>query len=375
MKLAYITTISPFDKYSWSGTNYYVRTALEAQGCDLQCIYGYRKITFRMIFRKMQALFTCKKYQAVRSYVAANGWADYISETMEDGLDAVFSLSTIPVSCLETDKPIFLYIDGCYEYMLEHGFNRLLNSIAVAHAIERLAFVRSARIFTSSEASSDAIGKYYGREILKKVEVVPFGANIDEFPSRKSVMDNICAKDMDVCRILFVGVDWGRKGADLVVDTVKLLHDKGFPVELHLVGLRNIQMLLPPYIINHGFINKMDGGGMDKLVSLYKDCHFLFVPSRGEAFGLVFCEASAYGLPSISHSVGGITTVVVDGENGKLFPLGTQPSDFAKYIECMFADKDAYKELSAKTYERYTNFLNWRIAGERLVRGMSASSI
>ena len=257
MKLAYITTISPFDKYSWSGTNYYVRMALEAQGCDLQCIYGYRKITFRIIFRKMQALFTCKKYQAVRSYVAANGWADYISETMEDGLDAVFSLSTIPVSCLETDKPIFLYIDGCYEYMLEHGFNRLLNSIAVAHAIERLAFVRSARIFTSSEASSDAIGKYYGREILKKVEVVPFGANIDEFPSRKSVMDNICAKDMDVCRILFVGVDWGRKGADLVVDTVKLLHDKGFPVELHLVGLRNIQMLLPPYIINHGFFDKI----------------------------------------------------------------------------------------------------------------------
>lgn len=109
---------------------------------------------------------------------------------------------------------------------------------------------------------------------------------------------------------------------------------------------------------------------MEQLVELYKSSHFLFVPSRGEAYGLVFCEASAYGLPSISHAIGGITTIVKDGENGKLFPLGTASAVFAQYIRETFTDKTAYQELSVKTYGRFVKYLNWDVAGHRLVQEM-----
>ena len=375
MKIAYITTSSPFDKYSWSGTNYYVKTALEAQGCEVYCIYGYRKITLGMVFRKLQAVLLRKKYQAIRSVAAAKGWAKFVSANLEDGTDAILSLSTIPVAYLETDIPVFVYVDGCYEYMLGQGFNRLLNKTAIAHEIERRAFEKAQKIFTSSDVSADAIRKFYNSFSPGKVRVVPLGANFDEMPSRDLVIANILDKDMTVCRILFVGVDWDRKGADIVIETVKNLHDAGFPIELHLVGLREIPMSLPPYVVNHGFLSKMETDGMAKLIDLYKSSHFLFVPSRGEAYGLVFGEASAYGLPSISHSIGGITTIVKDDENGKLFPLGTKPATFAKYIKEIFSDETAYKEFSIRTYNRFEAHLNWRVAADCLVREMNVNNI
>ena len=371
MKIAYITTSPPFDKYSWSGTNYYVKTALEAQGCEVYCIYGYRKITFGMALRKLQAWLQRKKYQAIRSVAAAKGWAKFVSANLEDGTDAILSLSTIPVAYLKTDIPVFVYIVGCYEYMLGHGFNRLLNKIRVAHEIERYAFEKSQKVFTSSDASADAIRKFYNSFSPEKVRVVPLGANFDEMPSRDLVKENILNKDMTVCRILFVGVDWERKGADIVIETVKILHEIGFPIELHLVGLRETPMSLPPYVINHGFLSKMKTDEMSKLIDLYKSSHFLFVPSRGEAYGLVFSEASAYGLPSISHSIGGITTIVKDDENGKLFPLGTKPAAFAKYIKETFSDEMAYKKFSIRTYNKFEERLNWNVAGKSLLGQMA----
>lgn len=60
MKIAYITMFSPHDKYFWSGTNYYVKNALEAQNSEVHCIYGYRKVTLGMMLRKFQARLTGK---------------------------------------------------------------------------------------------------------------------------------------------------------------------------------------------------------------------------------------------------------------------------------------------------------------------------
>lgn len=375
MKIAYITTADPYDKYSWSGTNYYVRAVLEAQGCEVYCIYGYRKITPVMVLRKLWARLWRKNYQAIRSVASAKGWARYIERHLEQGTDAVLSLSTIPIAYLKTDIPVFIYIDGCYEYMLHQGFKRLLNKTDKAHNIEKLAFERSAKVFTPSFDSAESIGEYYGADIRNKTRVIPLGANLDIFPTKMEVLEHIRLKDMSKCKILFVGVDWKRKGADIVIDTARILFESGFPVELHLVGLKDIPVPLPSYVFNHGFINKMEDGGMEKLSYLYLDSHFLFVPSVGEAFGLVFCEAGAYGLPSISHSVGGIKTIVEDGVNGQLFEVGTSSRIFADYIRQIFLDKDKYEELSISTYERFSKYLNWNVAGKKITDAMNEVSI
>lgn len=366
MKIAYITGGDPYNKNSWSGTDFYVRKALEDQGCKVYCIYGYKYYNFSMVLQKIWAKILKKNYQAMRSISCSKKWAKYIMSKIEPDTDAIFSLSTIPVACLDTKIPIYIYIDGIYEYMLTQGFKNILNDIKEAHQIEEMALMRCTKIITSSNSSAEVILKHYPIS-PQKVAVVPLGANLDVYPSREDVMNNIYHKTFDKCRILFVGVSWERKGAQLVVDTVNWLYDQNFPIELHLVGLRDIPISLPPYIINHGFISKMEAGGLEKLVSLYQDSHFLFVPSYAEAYGLVFCEASAYGLPSISHAVGGIKTIVENGVNGQLFKVGTQPVVFANYILNTFNNKKLYKDLVLKTYDRFAENLNWAVSGKKLI--------
>lgn len=366
MKIAYITGGDPYNKNSWSGTDFYVRKALENQGCNVYCIYGYKYYNISMVLHKLCAKILKKKYQAMRTISCSRKWAEYILSKIEPDTDAIISLSTIPVACLDIKIPIYIYIDGIYEYMLTQGFKKILNKTKDAHRIEELALKRCTKVITSSNASAEVILKHYPIS-PQKLAVVPFGANFDVYPSRKDVMDNIHHKGFEKCRILFVGVSWERKGAQLVLDTVNLLYHQNFPIELHLVGLREIPVPLPSYIIDHGYISKMEPGGLENLLNLYRGCHFLFVPSYAEAYGLVFCEAGAYGLPSISHAVGGIKTIVENGVNGQLFEVGTQPVTFAKYIMDTFNNENLYKNLALKTYDRFAENLNWTVSGKKLV--------
>ncbi len=368
MKIAYITTNTPYDKNSWSGTNYYVKRALEDQGHSVYCIYRTSKsLTIKSLIYKLWSKICRKNYQADRSIYNSKKWSEYIESHLEPDTNVIFSLSTIPIAYLKTNIPIFIYIDGIYEYMLHQGFYKLINSHKEAHKIEQKALNNCTQIITSSNASAESIQRYYN-VATNKISVIPLGANLDTIPIQSEIFKNIENKTMDICRILFVGVDWYRKGTDIVLQTIKELHESNFPVELHIVGLKNVPIELPSYVINHGFISKMSANGVSEITKLYLNSHFLFVPSRGEAYGLVFCEASAYGLPSISHSIGGIPTIIKNNENGQLFKIGTSANEFAEYIKTLFSNKQEYKKLAMKSYLRYITNLNWNIAGRSITK-------
>ncbi len=366
MKIAYITTGTPHDKNSWSGTNYYVKKALEDQGHQVYCIYKYKKnITLKDVIYKLWAKLRKKRYQADRTLQNSKKWGIFIQSHLTPDTDAIISLSTIPIAFLKTNIPIFIYIDGIYEYMLKQGFNGVINNPKEAHKIEQKALDNCSKILTSSIASSEVILKDYNVS-QNKISIIPLGANLDEIPLESKILSNIKSKSMKICKILFVGVDWERKGTNIVIQTVKALHESNFPIELHLVGLKKIPIHLPEYIINHGYISKMDPLGFSKITKLYLESHFLFVPSLGEAYGLVFSEASAFGLPSISHSVGGIPTIIKNGENGQLFRIGTSPEEFADYIKKIFNNEKEYKRLAIKSYSRFKDELNWTVNGQRI---------
>ena len=57
----------------------------------------------------------------------------------------------------------------------------------------------------------------------------------------------------------------------------------------------------------------------------------MFVPTRAEALGLVFLEASAFALPSIATDVGGVPEVIKSGVTGATFPLSAGPAEYAVY--------------------------------------------
>jgi glycosyltransferase involved in cell wall biosynthesis len=59
-----------------------------------------------------------------------------------------------------------------------------------------------------------------------------------------------------------------------------------------------------------------------ELVNHYRDADCLVLPSRFDSFGMVVAEALACGLPVIVSDMVGAKSLVVEGENGWIVPVG-----------------------------------------------------
>lgn len=369
MKIAYIVDGNPYDKNSWSGTNYYVRTSLQNQGHNVYSIYGLTpKISFVDYANKLIAKLSGASYDIKRTVSSSRQWASFIKDKIEPNTDCIVSLGTIPIAYLDDISiPIYIYVDGIFKQMCHfYNWNLSAKSMRIGNNIEHKALSKCRRIFSASDETKKAIVDGYDVS-ADKVCVVPLGANMDNPPTKHDIDGFIeSKKDNSICSLLFVGVDWYRKGADIVLKVVESLHEQGFPVQLNLVGLKSIPVDLPSYVHNYGFINKNENSGAKLLSKLYSEAHYLFVPSRSEAYGLVFCEANAFGVPCISLNEGGLKTIVKNGVNGYLFNEDSPIAEYSKIIKQNFSDKRRYVSLCYSSYERYKELLCWEVAGQTL---------
>ena len=69
-----------------------------------------------------------------------------------------------------------------------------------------------------------------------------------------------------------------------------------------------------------------------ELAQWYRAATVMLTPSHSESFGLVALEAQACGTPVVAASVGGLRTVVKDGDSGILVD-GHDPADWAQVIK------------------------------------------
>lgn len=209
-------------------------------------------------------------------------------------------------------------------------------------------------VYPARWSADSAIHDYGGDP--SNIHVVPYGANLKDPPTRDAAIDCI---PRDRCRLLWIGVEWDRKGGQLTYDTMVELNARGIDAEMVVVGAKPPEHCDHPNVTSHGFLNKQVPEQLATYESLWKTAAFFMLPSRGETFGAVFCEAAANGLPSISTATGGIPDAVADGESGLLLPLEAGPTDYADAIEKLWADRPAYTQLVQTTRDRYERVLNW----------------
>jgi len=231
-------------------------------------------------------------------------------------------------------------------------------------SIERDAIARAqASVFASHWAATSAIEDYGARD--ECTFVLPFGANMVNLPERETVLE-IRQRAREPWKLLFVGSDWVRKGGQLAVDSVKELRGRGVRCELTIVGCRPLRRMEDSAIRFVPFLRKDDPREEAILAELYREADVFLLPTRSEAAGVVYSEASAFGLPIVSTKTGGTSTYVKHGQTGYLLDPGDSAIEYADAIERTVSDKEEYMRLARNARDTYEVELNWRHWGERM---------
>jgi len=266
---------------------------------------------------------------------------------------------------LRTPVPVVYLSDATTRLMVDYyaEFSSLSASkIRVADEMERLAIQRaSQQIYPSSWAAQSAI-RDYGAD-ASSVHVIPFGANIDDWPPRDRA---VRAPANDKCRLLFVGREWERKGGAIAFEALLELERLGIPAELTVIGCRPAGNLQHPGLRVIPFLNKNNPQERAELEELYMNAHFFLLPTRAECFSIALCEANAYGLPIVSTHTGGLPELVREGVNGFLFPLEARGDQYAARIREIHGDPTRYQALRTSSRDQFEARLNWDAWGKRV---------
>jgi glycosyltransferase involved in cell wall biosynthesis len=189
--------------------------------------------------------------------------------------------------------------------------------------------------------------------------VIPFGANLDRIPSAETALSR---KRSGECRLLFLGIDWERKGGDIAIEALASLEeDYGIRASLTVCGCEVPKQVNHERLTITGFLDKRDAIQAKQLERLFEEADYLLVPTRSECYGMVFCEASAHGVPSISTDTGGVSGAISEGRNGRLLPETARGEEYARVIAGIEADDEYYSELSQSSRHEYEARINWDV--------------
>ena len=360
-RIAFLTSFDPGDENKLSGSVYHMLRAFERHGCDVVVLGPVKARQFLNSKLAQKARHWKKAYNFGHSYYMAWRYAKAFAEKVKnEAFDCIFApRSSTEIALLKTQIPIVYYSDTTFASLYNYyewfsGFMRF--SVWEGNQIERAALDRSSYVVFSSQWAADSAINDYGIDD-GKVLVVPMGPNLRRIPSRESVLHQ---KDASVCKLLFIGVEWERKGGMLAFETLKHLKHKGIKASLTVCGCT------PPSFINDDdlhvipYLNKKLADDYERFEDLLRSHHFFILPTRAECFGVVFCEASAFALPSITTDTGGIPTAVRNGINGYRFPLSATADEYAERIASVFQNfDDEYLPLCRSSRDLFESDLNW----------------
>lgn len=205
-----------------------------------------------------------------------------------------------------------------------------------------------------------------------RIEIIAPGVEHAFFaPGDKAAARKAIGFDPDRPLILFVGRIQPLKGPDVAIQALGELGRSD--VQLVLCGGasgRNgdVQAAEAHALVDelglHDQVHFVEPQPHHILSSWYRAADIVLVPSRSESFGLVALEAAACGIPVVASAVGGLLSLVDDGETGFLIE-GRRPADFAAAMRKILDDAELAQSMSAAAELRAQPY-TWRGAAERL---------
>jgi glycosyltransferase involved in cell wall biosynthesis len=363
------------DVANWSGLDFNIWKAIERQGVEVELIGSLSH--GRSVRRRLKKLYAHKVERRTFSHFwnveTAIGFATDVARRLEgSGADVVVGPNPIPLAFVRTKLPIVLWADatfaGLLDFYPEFSSSRLSKcSIRAGKAIDKCVLRNVAlAVFSSEWAAQEARSSHPSS--VGKIKVIPYGANMASGYTENEVVLWARRRFDSRLKLLFVGVDWDRKGGRHAVSVVEHLRKKGFDASLTIVGCNpEIDVRSRQWVDTRGFVSKRTSEGQAELAELFRTSHFLLLPTRAECCAVVLSEAAAYGLPAVANDVGGTRTVVEDGVSGLLFDADAGADEWAASIAKNVRDPESYLKMSASAFKRHRDRLNWEVAGRSMV--------
>jgi len=377
LRIGFLTSHDPADRRAWSGIIHYLAMSLERHAGEIVSLgpaftgRDNRLLSWNRIARSWFG----KGYDYEHSFYQSMGYAEVFNNRLQQNpVDVIFApVASTEIAMLKTGTPIVYMSDATVAAMSGYyhsDSNFLPISQIEANLIERLAIRKASQLIYPSEWAADSAIRDYGAN-KAKVHVFPMGANFDAAPSP----DDISARRSGECvRLLFVGVDWQRKGGQIAFDTLTALDRMGIPAKLTILGCAPPSEVSHPALTVIPFLNKNDPVQREQLSTLYLDSDLFILPTRAECMGIVFCEAAAFGLPVFATATGGVPSVVENGRTGQLFSLEAGGDEYANAIAELWRNPVRLDELSSASRARFDRDLNWDAWGKQAAKIINAAA-
>ncbi|WP_145198876.1 glycosyltransferase family 4 protein [Sphingobium sp. B2] len=361
MRIGYISIASPFDRASWSGVPWYSHNEVKGRFTDTHVIDTPRldKVVTRLAPLARAGILVS------REPLIAKAFSRYVDRQLDAiAPDVIVAVGAAhKLAYINPKWPMVYIADALFGTIINYYDQyRTLSARTrrVGDDMQRALVNRPNNILMmTSQWGADMAAADYGIP-ADRLMPTPYGANLEVDPGFQSPVTD------GPLRLLFAGYAWERKGGPLVLEIWRKLRERTGNAEFHIVGCRPPEAEGLDGVHVHGLLRKSVPQEYRRFVDLFAQSSFFLMPSRQEAFGLVYCETAAFGRPAVGISTGGVTTIVRDGETGLLMPPGSSAEAYADRILGVWSDSAAYTRLCHAARQDYERRLNWRAWGDRL---------
>lgn len=253
--------------------------------------------------------------------------------------------------------PHFVYTDHTHLANLRYpGFD-------VDRLYAREWIEREGEIYRNARATF-VMGSHVRRSLIEdygvseeQAECIFAGSNVDPAPIR---LENDGFANQT---IVFIGVDWHRKGGPVLVKAFESVVKRLPSARLIIIGCE------PP--VTHPQIQVVGCIPKREVKQWLARSSVFCMPTRLEPFGIAVIEAFHHGLPVVATNIGAIPDLVKDGETGRL--VSTNDSEaLATALVDLLGDPECCRRYGEEGRKRVESDYTWDAVGTKLAEGIRA---
>ncbi|QOP74081.1 glycosyltransferase family 4 protein [Pediococcus acidilactici] len=358
MRLNYIANWNADRKTTWSGTTYSLLSAMKQ-----------RNHIFDIDMNDKRVQFLSRVNLKLVQYVGVDMFSRYLKKRLEKlALDQISSDSVnVQVHSIVNLPNSYIYEDLIWEVLAYiknddpssfsfSGFQTINNRLFKYYLTHQKELIGSNKTILSM---SHWLTNFINKQTPHKAVYVGGGINV---PLGKSLIEK-----RDDQTFLFVGRSFYRKGGDIVVSAFNRLKSQYPNAKLIIAGPDKNK--ISKKILNTDGIEFTGNVSVDKIGQLMSTATCFVMPSRFEAYGLVFVEAMANGMPIIARDKYEMPYFVSEGSGLVMRTEKDVNSEIDNLLRCMtelLENRNHYLKKAQETAPKIAQEYSWAAVADRI---------